>query len=86
MSKTKSKVVDLEMSSDGSYSPKRVKERFVPSGKSRGREVMKHSIKGDKKKYLLINEVDEFLSGVDAGLDLLDTVLPRVDRFLRLRG
>lgn len=41
---------------------------------------------GDKPKYILENNADEFLSGIDLGLDFIEKVVPRVERLLRLRG
>ena len=76
---SKSKIVDLEMNSDGAYAPKTTKTK----------SVVKHKYtdsNSSKPKYLQHRDVDEFLNGIDVGLDLLDTVVPRIDRFLGLRG
>jgi hypothetical protein len=32
------------------------------------------------------SNANQFLSGVDMGLDLIEQVVPRVERFFRLRG
>lgn len=80
MSKS-SKIVDLEMSSDGSYSPKGIKNTKVVAKKFK--DIQKEE---RYNKNHVITEADMFLSGIDVGLDLLDEVIPRVDRFLRLRG
>jgi len=79
MSKIKSKIVDLEMDSDGSYSSKSTKKN---------KAVIKHKYTDhkNKPKYVQSRDVDEFLSGIDMGLDFLDNVVPRVERFLKLRG
>lgn len=79
MSKS-SKIVDLEICGDGSYSPKRTIKNIPAKNKN----FISH--KKDKPKYLLRNDADDFLNGIDAGLDFLDEIVPRVDRFLRLRG
>jgi len=79
----KSKVVDLVLSEDGSYEPKRERNKSIPNSKGKG--LIKVS-KGEKSKYIMENHADEFLSGLDMGLDLLENVMPRINRFLRLRG
>jgi hypothetical protein len=74
---SKSKIVDLEMGSDGSYSPRDIKIK----------SVVKHKYTDhNRPKYVQNREVDEFLAGMDVGLNFLDEIVPRVDRFLRLRG
>lgn len=80
----KSKVVDLVLSEDGSYEPKRVKERTRPK-EAIGKGLIRVP-KDEKPKYIRENHADEFLSGLDMGLDLLENVMPRINRFLRLRG
>jgi hypothetical protein len=76
----KSKIVDLEISSDGSYAPKRAKE-YKPK---RAKEFIHHA-KEDKPKYLLRNDADDFLNGIDIGLDFVETIGTRVNRFLGLK-
>lgn len=78
-----SKIVDLVMSEDGSYSPKRVVDKQSPNHK--GKTGLVHTPKDEKPKYILGNEADEFLAGVDVGLDLVEAVGIRVNRFLKLR-
>jgi hypothetical protein len=76
----KSKIVDLVPSEDGSYAPK---GSIVPAKKKKASNMSK----GDNKpKYVLSKDADEFLAGIDVGLDLMDSVGLRVDRFLRMRG
>jgi hypothetical protein len=73
----KSKIVDLVPSEDGSYAPK---GSIVPAKKKKASKV------DSKPKYMLSRDADEFLAGIDVGLDLIDSVGLRVDRFLRMRG
>ena len=78
----KSKIVDLVVSEDGSYSPEGIKTKST-----KVKAVSKpKSIEHNKPKYIQSNEVDEFLAGMDVGLDLIDNILPRVNRILKLRG
>ena len=79
----KSKVVDLVLNENGSYEPKRERDRTIHNSKGKG--LVKAKM-GEKPKYLRENHADEFLSGIDIGLGLLESVMPRIDRFLRLRG
>lgn len=79
---SKSKIVDLKKCEDGSYSPKREKDK-VKNLKGTG---LVCTSKGEKPKYILNDEASDFLSGIDAGLDFIENVVPRVDRFLKLRG
>jgi len=74
-----SKIVDLVVSKDGSYSPKNSKSKSVAKHKYTDSNA-------SKPKYVQSREVDEFLAGMDAGLNLLDEVIPRVKRFLGLRN
>ena len=77
MSKAKNKVVDLEMGSDGTYTTKTLKNTQA---------LVRNKPKGGKLKYVLENNADQFLGGIDLGLDFLDKIVPRVERFMRLRG
>ena len=72
----KKEVVDLVPIGDGSYAPQ---EHTVPAKK-------KPEVKKEKPKYRVNKEVDEFLAGIDVGLDLIDDVAPRLERFFKLRG
>ena len=74
---SKSKIVDLEVGEDGSYSPKDSKSKAV------SKTVNKD--KNGKHKYMMPSGVDEFLSGMDIGLDLLDEVKIRAIRIMGLR-
>lgn len=67
------KVVDLVPSEDGTYVTKHDKKLIV-------KEVSKPKKKYDRRK------ADDFLSGLDAGLEFLEEVSPMVSRFLKLRG
>jgi len=77
-------VVELEIGEDGTYAPKGTK---VKEKKSKKKDVQKYGYaQKEKPKYFLESSADEFLSGIDIGLDFIDKVVPRVERFLRLRG
>lgn len=78
------KIIDLEKDSDGEYTPKRAKDKGVPK-EYRGTGLVR-TPKGEKPRYMRENHADEFLNGIDVGLDLIEKVMPRLDRFLRLRG
>ena len=76
------KIIDLEKHTDGTYSPKHVNHN-VRNSKGKG---LIHLRSGEKPKYIMHDDASEFLGGIDAGLDLIDSVVPRIERFLRLRG
>ena len=85
----KSKVVDLVMGEDGTYSEKNTKpskpsksvrkypERVI--GNSRSAEKFKNN------KDTLPPNVDEFFSGLDSGLSFVEGISSRVGRFMGLR-
>lgn len=73
MSKPHTKIIDLEVCEDGTYVSKHDKKIVL-------KKVRKSKEKYDRR------EADDFLNGIDAGLDFLDEIVPRVDRFLKLRG
>lgn len=79
MSKQKPKIIDLEESEDGTYTAKNSKSNIVVRESS-------NISKNGKAKYVIENNADQFLNGLDVGLDFLDKVVPRIERFLRLRG
>jgi hypothetical protein len=82
----KSKVIDLVVGEDGQYEAVRKPDKVQDSkSHSKGRGLIKTPI-GDKPKYVRENHADEFLSGLDTGLDLIEKFVPRLERFLRLRG
>lgn len=83
MSKSRTKIVDLEMSEDGSYEPKRVRDKSIPNSKGKG--LVKTPL-NEKPKFIRESHADEFLAGMDLGLDFIENLMPRVDRFLKLRG
>lgn len=84
----RSKVVDLVVGEDGAYEPKRVNVKNKPHNVSKEfKHIANNKVgKGEKRKYILLNEADDFLHGVDAGLDFLDEMMPRVERLFKLRG
>ena len=78
---SKPKIVDLVPAEDGSYAPK---GSIVPA-KSKNKK--KYDYKNEKQpKYTVNKEADEFLAGIDVGLDLVDKFVPRLERFLKMRG
>lgn len=87
MSKTNkpsSRVVDLVVDEDGTYRPKRV---HIEKPKKVKNNALFMPTKERRPKYSIADtNADEFLSGIDVGLDFIDNVIPRVERFLRMRG
>jgi len=77
MSKSSTKIVDLQKCNDGTYSTKPSNIKAITKSKN-------HPF--GKLKVTTPTEADDFLGGIDAGLDFIDSVIPRVERFLRLRG
>lgn len=71
-----SKIVDLEVCEDGSYSPKDIKTKAI---------AKTANSKNGKHKYMMPSGVDEFLSGVDVGLDLVESIKIRAIRMMGLR-
>lgn len=76
----KSKIVDLVASEDGSYDTKGTKTRAVVKVSHHKEKTAK-----EKHKYMMPSGVDEFLSGVDVGLDLVESIKIRAIRMLNLR-
>lgn len=74
-----SKIVDLEVCEDGSYSPKQTKSKNMALS-----PMHKHTDK-DKPKYVPHKDADEFLAGVDAGLDFVEAVKIRAMRIMGMR-
>lgn len=74
------KVVDLVVGEDGTYAPQKAYKKPKPTKTG----IVRTPI-GEKPKYLLGCDADEFLAGVDVGLDFVDAVSLRVSRFLKLR-
>jgi hypothetical protein len=72
------KVVDLEMGEDGAY---------TPGKKSKTKEVVKGKQTKFKEqvKYSLPSEANEFLAGVDVGLDLVEAIKIRAARIMGIR-
>lgn len=82
----KSKIVDLVMGEDGTYSEKGVS----PSKpiKKYPKKVIGNSRTANKfktNKDTVPANVDEFFRGLDSGLDLIEGVSSRVVRFMGLR-
>lgn len=79
-------VVDLEMDGNGEYVSKHTLniEKVKPL---RG-IAKRNEVKPKKQKPIRHNpEIsDTFLGGVDLGMDFIEKIVPRVERFLKLRG
>jgi hypothetical protein len=74
---SKKDIVDLVPNEDGSYAPKTTASKAVTKAVKVDKTV--------KKKYNR-EKADNFIGGLDAGLDFVEEIGLRVDRFLRLRG
>jgi hypothetical protein len=80
---SKSKIVDLVASEDGTYSPKDTlninkisKLKGIKPINKKEEEFNKHHVR---------TEADEFLSGMDVGLDFVEAVKIRALRIMGLR-
>lgn len=83
---SKSKIIDLEMGEDGTYSEKSV----LPSKpikkypkKVIGNSTIAKNFK--KKKDTVPANVDEFFNGLDCGLSFVEELSSRVNRIMNLR-
>jgi len=74
-----SKIVDLQKCEDGTYSPKNVKTKAVTKQKH------KYTDEKGSPKYVQSRDVDEFLGGLDAGLDFVEAIKVRAIRIMGLR-
>lgn len=81
---SKPKIVDLQKCEDGTYSPKDTLNISKISKLKGIKPVVKKEDK-HKHKYGIPSGVDEFLAGVDVGLDLVDVVKIRALRIMGLR-
>ena len=78
---SKSKIVDLKMSGDGTYSTKPITTKATKA-------VVKSDKPKTQEKYNKHHSnpgADEFLGGLDIGLDFVEAIKSRVDRIMRLR-
>lgn len=77
---SKDKTIELKIGEDGVYSPsvKEIKTKAVT-------KYTKQSQEQKKPKYGLSKDVDEFLAGLDVGLDLVDGIKVRAMRIMGLR-
>lgn len=66
------KVIDLEIDDEGVYVVK----------KKSGNNRVNDEYKKHKKSQ---NQIEDFLIGIDIGLDLLESAVPRIKRLLQLR-
>lgn len=78
MSKS-TKVVDLVPSEDGSYRSKQSKL------KNAAISPMHRPTDKNKPKYVPHKDADEFLAGIDAGLDFVEAMKSRAMRIIGLR-
>ena len=75
----KSKIVDLQKCEDGTYSP---------SKKSKTKAIVKSDKVKMQEKYNKHHAnpgADEFLAGIDVGLDFVEAVRSRVTRIMGMR-
>jgi hypothetical protein len=78
-----SKIVDLQKCEDGTYSPKNT---LNISKISKLKGIVPIVKKEEKPKKLRTpTEADEFLVGLDAGLDFVEAIKSRAIRFMGLR-
>jgi len=83
---SKSKIVDLEMSNDGTYSSKDTLNINKISKLKGIKSVTNTAISyKDKSKHIIPSGADEFLGGLDAGIDFIEAIKSRAMRFMGLR-
>jgi hypothetical protein len=83
----KSKVVDLQKCEDGTYSHKdTLNIKKISKLKGIKSIVKKENISyKDKSKHMIPSGADEFLTGLDAGLDFVEAMKSRALRIMGLR-
>lgn len=74
-----SKVIDLVASEDGTFEPKQTK------GSNNTAIAKTHKHKENKHRGTGTAPADEFLAGIDAGLDFVDAVKIRALRIMGMR-
>lgn len=74
MSKHEQEIVDLVPSEDGVYSPKGTRHNH------------KKEVKEEQKEKPLPDNVVNFFSGIDMGLQFLEGIDKRISRMLKLKG
>lgn len=79
----KSKIVDLVMGEDGTYSEKGTGPSTRKKSSHIGGKKIAEAFKS--KKDTEPPNVDEFFSGVDSGLNFVENVNRRLNRFMGLR-
>jgi hypothetical protein len=82
---SKPKIIDLVVAEDGTYSTKDTLNINKISKLKGIKPVVKKEDKNGKPKYVIPSGVDEFLSGMDVGLDLVDVIKVRAMRIMGLR-
>lgn len=75
---SKSKIVDLQKCEDGTYDTK-------PSTTKAITKATPHKKEEKYNKHHVRTEADEFLGGLDAGLDFVEAIKSRALRILSLR-
>lgn len=75
------KVIDLEMCEDGTYVEKKNKASKTSKPSKPSKTICTKTKTNNSK-----NNTDEFLGGIDTGLEFIESVIPRVSRLLKLRG
>jgi len=75
---SKSKIIDLEISSDGAYSSKSNNTKDLS-------KAISHKKEEKFNKYHVRTEADEFLGGLDVGLDFVEAVKIRALRIMGMR-
>lgn len=83
---SKEDIVELEIGEDGTYAPKGSKKSKKQNIKKKDPGAYGYGNHTNKPMIFKESHADEFLNGIDAGLDFIEKVVPRVERFLRLRG
>jgi hypothetical protein len=83
------KTLDLKMNKEGIYEPKDSPKDTInikKISKLKGIEpVKRESISKDKRKNMIQSGADEFLGGLDAGLDFVEAIKVRAIRIMGLR-
>lgn len=81
---SKSKIVDLVVSDDGTYSPKFHSKKPITKAITKLPKSKQQEFQA-KTKYNRSAGADEFLSGLDAGLDFVEAIKSRALRVIGLR-
>lgn len=88
---TKSKIVDLVLGEDGSYSEKGMKPSTSKGTKctknTKGKQIGSSKIAQEfkSKKNIEPPNVEEFFNGLDSGINFLEGISRRISRIVSLR-